>query len=177
MDHRTTHTKARGTAYRGSSLGSLEPIDSAPFRRPSSGWFVWGTLLAAWLISLLPWRLWQPAPDLLLLLIAFWCLHEPRRVSMLTAFIFGLFMDVHDGGLLGEQALVYTIVAYGTIILTRRLLRFSSVVQALHMLPIVVLAESVSQFIRAWLAGEYAHLARVAEWSAGDFDQDGGEGG
>ena len=180
MDHRPTQTKIRSTArstdHRGSSLSSLEPIDSAPFRRPSSPWFVWGTLLAAWLISLLPWRLWQPAPDLLLLLIAFWCLNEPRRVTMLTAFLFGLFMDVHDGGLLGEQALVYTIVAYGAIALTRRLQRFSSLVQAVHMLPIVVFAEGLSQLIRAWLAGEWigwmwlwSALFTVALWPLADI--------
>ena len=58
-----------------------------------------------WLVSLLPWRLWQGAPDVLILIIAFWCAHEPRRVGLFTAFTFGLLMDVHDAGLLGEHAL------------------------------------------------------------------------
>lgn len=154
-----------GIAGRGrSSLSSLEPIDSTPFRKPSSAWFVWSTLLLVWLFSLLQWRLWQPTPDLLLLVIAFWCLNEPRRVTMLTAFVFGLLMDVHDAGLLGEQALVYTLVAYGAISLTRRLQHFNPVVQALHMLPIVVAAEGVSSLAHAWLAGEWAGWAWL--WSA-----------
>ena len=63
-------------------MSSLEPIDVAPFRRPSSVAFIWCTLLLVWLISLLPWRQWAPAPDLLLLVLAFWCLNEPRRIGM-----------------------------------------------------------------------------------------------
>lgn len=139
-----------------SSLSSLEPIDTSPFRHPSSAWFVWGTIGITWLISLLPWRLWNPAPDLLLVVIVFWCLNEPRRVGLATAFVFGLLMDVHDAGLLGEQALVYTIVAYSAIVLHRRLIQFSAAVQMLHLLPFFVGAQAVSQMAHAWLAGEWA---------------------
>jgi len=152
------------TAGRASSLSALEPIDTAPFRRPSSTLFVWGSLILVWLMSLLPWRLWQPAPDLLLLVILFWCVNEGRRVGMLAAFIFGLLMDVHDAGLLGDRALVYTLAAYGAIILTRRLQHFNAVVQAVHMLPVIVLAEAVSTIIHAWLEGAWPGWGWL--WSA-----------
>lgn len=141
---------------KGSSLIRLQPIDASPFKRPSSTWFIWCTILLVWLISLLPWRLWEPAPDLLLLVIAFWSLNEPRRVNMLTAFMFGLLMDVHDGALLGEQALAYTLVAYGTVLLGRRLLRFGAAIQAIHMLPVFVLSEAAARLCHAWLASEWA---------------------
>jgi len=98
------HRSPGASARHRSSLTTLQPIDSAPFKRPSSLWFVWATVLVLWLLSLLPWRMWQPAPDVLLLVIAFWCLHEPRRINMAVAFVFGLLLDVHDAGLLGEQA-------------------------------------------------------------------------
>lgn len=176
MVHHPISSKPLATGHRKSSLSSLEPIDSTPFRRPSSALFVWGSLLLIWLFSLLPWRLWQPTPDLLLLTIAFWCLNEPRRVTMLTAFVFGLLMDVHDAGLLGEQALVYTLVAYGAISLTRRLQHFNSVVQALHMLPVVVVAEGLVSLVHAWLAGEWvgwgwlwSALFTVALWPLADI--------
>ncbi|PLC54749.1 rod shape-determining protein MreD [Pollutimonas nitritireducens] len=140
---------------RRSSLSSLEPIDASPFKRPSSPLFVWFTLLLIWLVSLLPWRVWQPAPDLLLLVIVFWCLHEPGRVNMLAAFCIGLLMDVHDGALLGEQALTFSVAAYGSLLLSRRLQRFNSIVQAIHMLPVFVLSEAVSRVAHSWLAGEW----------------------
>lgn len=149
---------------RRSSLSRLQPIDSAPFKRPSNGWFIWMTILLVWLISLLPWRLWQPAPDLLLLVLAFWCLNEPTRVNMVTAFVFGLLMDVHDGALLGEQALAFTLVAYGTVLLGRRLRRFGATIQAIHMAPVFVLAEAASRLCHAWLASEWAGWQWL--WSA-----------
>ncbi|WP_237173295.1 rod shape-determining protein MreD [Paracandidimonas lactea] len=147
-----------------SSLARLEPIDTSPFKRPSSVLFVWFTLLLVWLISLLPWREWQPAPDLLLLVIAFWCVNEPRRVSMLAAFVFGLLVDVHAGTMLGGQALVYTLAAYGATALQRRLQHFNAVVQAIHMLPVFVLAQFIGRVIYAWLSGEWAGWAWL--WSA-----------
>ncbi|MEO6983724.1 MAG: rod shape-determining protein MreD [Paralcaligenes sp.] len=159
-----TETVPKEGRGRPSLLSSLQPVDSTPFRQPASPVFIWATLLLVWLISFLPWRLWQPAPDILLLVIAFWCLNEPHRVSMVTAFVFGLFMDVHDAGLLGERALAYTLVAYGTIILARRLQRFGAVVQAIHLLPVFVLSEAASRIIHAWLAGEWAGWQWL--WSA-----------
>uniref|UniRef100_UPI0033419B16 rod shape-determining protein MreD n=1 Tax=Castellaniella defragrans TaxID=75697 RepID=UPI0033419B16 len=136
-----------------SSLASLQPIDASPFRHPSSPFFVWGTLLFVWVVSLLPWRAWQPTPDILLLVLAFWCLHEPRRVGLVTAFGFGLLMDVHDSDFLGLHALGYVFVAYGAVALRRRLEHFSALVQALHMLPVFVVAATVTCLLGTWLNG------------------------
>ncbi|WP_322999356.1 rod shape-determining protein MreD [Castellaniella sp.] len=134
---------------------SLQPVDAAPFHRPSSAWLVWGTLLLVWLASLLPWRLWQPVPDMLLLVLAFWCLHEPGRVGLLTAFVLGLLMDVHDSGLLGLHALNYVLCAYGVLRLHRRLQHFNVWVQTLHLIPVFVVAALVSRLLGAWLNGEW----------------------
>lgn len=163
MDRKPVN-KAMAPGLRQSSLDALRPIDTEPFKQPSSVLFIWFTILLIWLISLLPWRLWQPAPDLLLLVIAFWCLNEPHRINMLTAFMFGLLMDVHDAGLLGVQALTYTLVAYGAVTLHRRLQRFNPVVQALHLLPVFVGAQAISHLIHAWLLAEWAGWQWV--WSA-----------
>jgi rod shape-determining protein MreD len=116
---------------------------------------VWGPVLLVWLISLLPWRLWGPSPDILLLVIAFWCVHEPRRIGMVTAFVFGLLMDVHDGGVLGGDALSYTMVAYGATLLHRRLQRFDLWSQAIHMVPIFFAARLVTILIKTWIAGKW----------------------
>ena len=160
----------------GRSLGSLEPIDTQSFRKPASVVFIWSTIVVVWLLSLLPWRLWAPAPDLLLLVIAFWCLNEPSRINMPVAFVFGLLMDVHDGALLGGQALAFTLTAYGTLLLHRRLQRFGSLVQALHLLPVFVVAQFLARLVTGWLAGEWAGwdwlwsaLLTTALWPLVDF--------
>lgn len=131
---------------------SVEPERLA---RPAHGFLVWGSLILVWLASLLPWRLWPEAPDVLMLVIAFWCVHEPRRVGMVTAFVFGLLMDVHDASVLGDTALRYTLVAYGAIILHRRLQRFDLWGQAVHMLPIFFSAHLLTTVIHAWMAGKW----------------------
>ncbi|MEJ1761043.1 rod shape-determining protein MreD, partial [Escherichia coli] len=72
-----------------SSLSDLQPLDTRSFAKSANLWLVWGSVLLAWVVSLLSWRLWTPAPNLLLLVLAFWCLYEPRRVNLFTAFLFG----------------------------------------------------------------------------------------
>lgn len=138
-----------------SSLVALQPVDSAPFHRPASAWLVWGSIILVWMASLLPWRLWQPVPDVLLLMLAFWCMNEPGRVGLVTAFVFGFLMDVHDAGLLGLHALCYVLTCYGVLHLRRRMQHFAGFVQMLHVLPVFVLAGLVSRLLGAWLNGEW----------------------
>lgn len=140
-----------------SSLMALQPIDAAPFARPAPFLLVWGSLVFVWMASLLPWRLWSPVPDILMLVLAFWCLHEPNRVGLFTAFVLGLLMDVHDSGLLGLHALCYVLVAYGMLRLNRRLQHFgfNPWVQTLHVVPVFVVALMVSHLLGAWLNGEW----------------------
>lgn len=114
-----------------------------------------GSLLLGWLVSLLPWRQWLQAPDILVLIIAFWCMHEPRRVGMIIAFAFGLLMDVHDSRVLGSTALSYSLTAYGVLVLHRRLERFDLWSQAMHVLPIFFGAQLVTIVIGAWIAGNW----------------------
>lgn len=150
--------------YHNRPLSALQPIDSSPFKPVSSLWMVWGSVFLMWVLSLLPWRLWSMAPDLLLLVLCFWALHEPRRVSMFTGFLLGLTLDVHGGALLGEHALSYVLAIYGVGLMQRRLLLFNPFVQLIHLLPVWVVALAVPRFIHAWFAGEWAGWAWL--WSA-----------
>src|SRR5690606_21304578 len=112
---------------KGGGLSSLEPIDTKPFRLAASPAFAWLTIILVWLFSLLSWRTWQPAPDLLLLVLAYSCPNEPGRVGMITAFVFGMLMDVHDGSLLCVHPLAYRLAASGPPRLPRRRLRLHAV--------------------------------------------------
>ena len=76
---------------------------------PANPFFIWMTLLAAFVLNMLQnMGLWGRAawvPDLLALVLVFWSVHQPLRVGIGAAFVFGLAMDVHQGGLLGANAL------------------------------------------------------------------------
>jgi rod shape-determining protein MreD len=97
---------------------------------PANPLFVWGSLLLALLANLAPLGRQAALPDLLALVLVFWNVHQPRRVGIGTAFMLGLAMDVHDGALLGQHALAYTLLAYAAIAIHRRLLWFPPAQQA-----------------------------------------------
>ena len=59
-------------------------------------------------------------PDLLALVIVFWGVHQPARVSIGIAFMFGLAMDVQQSALLGQHALSYTTLGFMATMIHRR---------------------------------------------------------
>ena len=68
------------------------------------------------------------------------------------AFLLGLVMDVADGAVLGQHGVAYVLLAYASANLSRRILWFPLSQQALHVLPLLLLAEAVQMLMRL-LAG------------------------
>ncbi len=64
-------------------------------------------------------------------------------------------MDVHDGALFGEHALAYTLISYGAITLHRRMTWFPIGAQALHVLPLLLVAQVASLAVRMWVGGDW----------------------
>jgi rod shape-determining protein MreD len=95
------------------------------------------------------------APDLLALVLVFWGVHQPQRVGIGAAFVFGLLMDVHQGSVLGQHALAYSVLSYFAITIHRRLLWFSVPSQAVHVLPLLFAAHLVQLTVRMLLGGTF----------------------
>jgi rod shape-determining protein MreD len=110
--------------------------------------FMWVSMLVALALNMLPLGRVPAMPDLLAVAIVFWNVHQPRRVGVGVAFVFGVFMDVHDGALLGQHALAYTLLSYSAIAVHRRLLWFTVGSQAVQILPLFVAAHVVSLLVR-----------------------------
>jgi rod shape-determining protein MreD len=115
---------------------------------PVNPLFMWGSLLLALGFDLMPFGRVASRPDLLALALVFWNVHQPRRVGVGAAFFFGLLMDVHQGALLGQNALAYTLLSYFAITIHRRLLWFSVPAQALQILPLFAAAHATSLIVR-----------------------------
>jgi rod shape-determining protein MreD len=115
---------------------------------PVSPVFIWGSLFLALLLDMLP--LGRPAwtPDLLALAIVFWSVHQPTRIGIGVAFVFGLCMDVHQSAMLGQHALSYTALSFLAIMIHRRLLWYPVFSQALQLLPLFALSHFVELAIR-----------------------------
>jgi rod shape-determining protein MreD len=120
---------------------------------PVKTWFIGLSLLAAFALNMLPVGRVPWLPDVLGVVLAFWGVRQPRKVGMLVAFAFGLAMDVHSGALLGQHALSYTLLSFFAITIHRRLLWFSVPAQALHVLPLFVMAHVVVLLIRLVAGG------------------------
>ncbi|TDP81335.1 rod shape-determining protein MreD [Aquabacterium commune] len=110
--------------------------------------FIWVSLLLAMALNILPWGRWPGVPDFLAVAVVFWNVHQPRRVGVGAAFVFGLIMDVHQGALLGQHALSYTLLSFFAITVHRRLLWFTVGSQAVQIVPLFVAAHAVSLLVR-----------------------------
>ena len=118
---------------------------------PANRAFFAFSLVAAFVLNLLPWGRTPWAPDFLALVLVFWNIHQPRKVGIGIAFLFGLLMDVHDAALLGEHALAYSLLSYGAISMHRRVPWFGPLGKMLHVLPLFLAAQLVTVLVRVIL--------------------------
>ncbi len=125
---------------------------------PANPVFIWFSLLAAMLANMLPLGRTPWMPDILALAVVFWSVHQPLRVGIGAAFIFGLAMDVHQSALLGQHALAYTTLSFLSITIHRRLLWFTVPSQAVQVLPLFVAAHAIELVIRLIAGGTFPGL-------------------
>ena len=131
----------------------IMPRGSDQLLLPANPFFIALTLLLAFAVNLMPLGRVPAMPDLLAVALVFWNVHQPRRVGVGVAFLFGLMMDVHQGALLGQHALAYTLLSFVAITIHRRLLWFGVVEQALQIVPVFYAAKLVALAVRL-LAGD-----------------------
>lgn len=142
---------------------------------PANPAFIWFTLLCALSVNMLMnMGLWGRAawvPDLLAIVLVFWSVHQPLRIGVGVAFAFGLAMDMHQGALLGQHALAYTVLGFFAISMHRRLLWFPVPTQAVQVLPLFVAAQLLELLVRMLAGGTFpgwsfflAPLLQAALW-------------
>jgi rod shape-determining protein MreD len=135
-------------------MNARMPTPEGVIRNPIRGGLILGTLFAGFCLNLLPWhgRALLVRPDLLLLMLIYWCMHEPRSVGAASAFVGGLIMDVAESAILGQNALTYSLAAYLAISMRLRVLRFGFWAQALHVAAVLLLVQLL-QLLENFLIG------------------------
>ncbi len=114
-----------------------------------------GSLLAGWLLNLLPWRidlLWL-RPDFLLLATLYWAIYQPTRIGVGSAWWLGLLTDFSDGAHIGQHAISYALAVYALTLFQRRLYNFPPWQQALPVMAFLLL-EQVSNILIATFMGD-----------------------
>jgi len=119
-----------------------------PLLLPANPVFIWFTLILAMMANMLPVGRLPWMPDFLALVLVFWSVHQPLRIGVVAAFVFGLAVDVHQASLLGQHALSYTALSYFAITIHRRLLWFKVPSQAVQVLPLFAAAHAIEMAIR-----------------------------
>jgi rod shape-determining protein MreD len=120
------------------------------------------TLVLALLFNLLPWRDVLGLPDMVALVLTFWCVHEPRRMGIGVAWLLGLLMDAGNGALLGQHAFAYAVLAFAAIGLHRRILWFSLWRQAAHVLVLLLASQLLMLAVRLVAGGVFPGYAYFA---------------
>ena len=131
----------------------IMPRGSDQLLLPARPLFIAVSLLVALALNLLPLGRLPGMPDWLAVVLVFWGVHQPRRVGIGWGFLFGLAMDVHQGALLGQHALAYTLLGFAATAIHRRLLWFGLAQQALQVAPLFLVAHGVQLAVRL-LAGD-----------------------
>lgn len=132
------------------SLSELSSRVGAPIVRAPSRQLILVTFLLGLAVNLAPWPVGLPVPDGLAVAIVFWSLLLPTSLSLLLVWVLGLLMDVHQGLLLGQTAMAYSLLCLGASAMHRRLSGFTVASQALHLFALFALVGLVVGMVR-WL--------------------------
>ena len=118
-----------------------------------------GTIATSFAIALvldfLPWKDLRLTPDFVALVLVFWCVRQPRLVGLGIGWTLGLVIDAGNGVLLGQHALAYSLLAFLAISLSRRILWFGLIQQALHVAPLLAFAVAVAALVRLAAGAEF----------------------
>ena len=101
-------------------------MSNPEIERPVSNVFIVLSVIAALFLNGLPWQgMWlMVRPDFVALVMLYWCTHKPLRVGIGITWAVGMLADVADASLFGQHALAYTLLAFGGVVLHRRLQMF-----------------------------------------------------
>jgi len=122
---------------------------------PARPWFILFSLVLALLLNMIPLGDFPGLPDWVALVLTFWCIHQPLKVGMGSAFILGILMDVADGSVMGQHAFAYVLLAFASAGLSRRILWFPLSYQAIHVLLLLLLTQLMMLVVRMVAGGAF----------------------
>jgi rod shape-determining protein MreD len=131
-------------------------MSNPELERPVSTLFIVLSVLAALFLNGLPWQgAWlMLRPDFVALVMLYWCTHKPLRVGIGITWAVGMLADVADASLFGQHALAYTLLAFGGVVLHRRLRMFDLRQQTTQVLGIFALTYAVYALVH-WQVNGY----------------------
>lgn len=128
-------------------------------RTHNGGVIILLSFIIAYMLTAMPlpeWALnWRPAWVSIVLI--YWCMALPERVSIGIAWLLGLMLDVQQGTMFGQNALVLTIIAYTIVRLHKRIRVFPLIQQALFVCGLLLMAQLFTLWIRGMMGFQPQH--------------------
>jgi len=123
--------------------------------RPVSNIFILFSVLVALFLNGLPWQGvgLTLRPDFVALVVLYWCTHKPLRVGIGMSWAVGILADVSDASLFGQHALAYTVLAFGGVVLHRRLMMFDLRQQTIQVFGIFAMTYAVYALVNWQIKG------------------------
>ncbi len=113
-------------------------------------WVIAASFFVAYVLAVLPLPRWLLAarPEWLALALISWTIALPHRVGILTALVLGVFMDVLEGAVLGQNALALIVVALLSLLLYQRLRVYSLSQQVAVVFVLVGIHQLICQWVQ-----------------------------
>lgn len=129
--------------------------------RHNAGWVIVASFVVALMLTMMPLPEWARfiRPQWVTMVLIYWCMALPGRVSVGWGWVMGLLLDVAHGSVLGQHALSLTLIAYVVTLLYQRLRLFPLSQQAI----IVALLIFMQLLVTLWIKG--ATGAAPDSWS------------
>lgn len=113
--------------------------DKKELLRPVRGWFVLFSLFLALIINFIPFNEGGWRPDAIAIVLLYWAIHQPERISFIFVLCLGLLMDTHYGIVLGQHSLAYVLLCFFGVLGSKRIVLFDQLGQIIHVLPLFFL--------------------------------------
>lgn len=110
-----------------------------------------GTFAAALILASMPFPTWAEPfrPDWVGMVLIYWCLAVPERISVGTGWLLGFLQDVLYGSLLGSNALAKSLVAYISVRMHLQIRMFPRWQQAVSVFGLL----AANQLLVLWIRG------------------------
>jgi rod shape-determining protein MreD len=76
--------------------------------------------------------------------LAYWCIKSPQRISVISAWLIGILFDVLNGAVLGQHGLGFALIAYLTLSYQRQFVFAPPIQQTLFITLVILLYRGVT---------------------------------
>jgi rod shape-determining protein MreD len=120
-------------------------------KRPNGGVVIFMSFIIAYMLMAMPlpaWAInWRPAWVAIVLI--YWCLALPERVGVGIAWVAGMFLDVQQGTVFGQNAIVLIIIAFVILKLHKRIRIYPLAQQAMIICGLLLITHMLTLWMRA----------------------------